>query len=167
MKDEKLILDACCGSRMMWFDKNNPDAIFGDIREEEHTLCDGRSLEIKPDIRLDFTRLPFPDETFRLVAFDPPHIDNLGASSYLAKKYGVLSYHWRHDIKEGLNECMRVLKPYGVLIFKWNEHRVKLSDIMPLLPQLPLFGHTSGKHGKTIWMTFLKKPIDHRPYEGQ
>ena len=27
------ILDACCGSRMFWFDKQNPDVVFADNRE--------------------------------------------------------------------------------------------------------------------------------------
>ena len=38
---DKIILDVCCGSRMFWFDKNNPAALFVDIRNEEHILCDG------------------------------------------------------------------------------------------------------------------------------
>lgn len=41
------ILDACCGSRMFWFDRENPDVIFADNREVETTLCDGRTLLIK------------------------------------------------------------------------------------------------------------------------
>ena len=28
----KKILDACCGSRMCWFDKDNPDTVFMDWR---------------------------------------------------------------------------------------------------------------------------------------
>ena len=48
MKTDKLILDACCGPRMMWFDKQNPLAVFMDIRDEECTLCDGRNLEVHP-----------------------------------------------------------------------------------------------------------------------
>ncbi len=44
------ILDACCGARMMWFDKENPCAIFMDCREVEATLCDGRKLVIRPDV---------------------------------------------------------------------------------------------------------------------
>lgn len=36
----KKILDACCGSRMFWFDRENPDVIFADNREVETTLCD-------------------------------------------------------------------------------------------------------------------------------
>lgn len=38
---DKIILDACCGSRMFWFDKKNPLTLFVDIRDEEHVLCDG------------------------------------------------------------------------------------------------------------------------------
>lgn len=49
------VLDPCCGSRMFWFDKSNPDVVFGDIRRERHTLCDGRSLVVNPDVVMDFT----------------------------------------------------------------------------------------------------------------
>lgn len=31
----KPVLDPCCGSRMMWFDKNDSRAVFGDQRIEE------------------------------------------------------------------------------------------------------------------------------------
>lgn len=155
MKD--LILDACCGSKMFWFDKNNPNVTFADIRREDHILCDGRSLEINPDVQMDFTDMPFEDNKFRLVVFDPPHMKSLGANSWMAKKYGVLTRTWQSDISSGFSECMRVLAPNGVLIFKWNESQIKISDILPLLSEKPLFGHTSGRQSKTIWMTFLKR----------
>lgn len=154
---DKLALDACCGSKMMWFDKNNPNVVFADIRTENHTLCDGRSLEIKPDVQADFTKLPFADNSFYLVAFDPPHMKNLGKNSWMAKKYGVLNRTWQQDIKQGFDECMRVLKPNGVLVFKWNESQIKTSTIIQLLQVQPLFGHTSGRQSKTHWMTFLKQ----------
>ena len=63
----KKILDACCGSRMFWFDKNNPDVIFADNRELETTLCDGRKLVIKPDEKIDFRDMPYPDNTCELL----------------------------------------------------------------------------------------------------
>lgn len=50
MKTDKLILDACCGGRMFYFDKNDDRVLFQDIRSFETTLCDGRKFEIKPDI---------------------------------------------------------------------------------------------------------------------
>lgn len=99
MKTDKLILDACCGPRMMWFDKRNPQAVFMDIRDEEHILCDGRSLEVHPDVIGDFRRIPFEDATFRLVVFDPPHLVRLGDNSYMAHKYGRLFPTWETDLK--------------------------------------------------------------------
>jgi len=156
MTDDKLILDACCGSRMFWFDKNNPNVIYQDIREENHILCDGRTLEVKPDVIADFRNMPYEDNTFQLVVFDPPHLNKLGKSSWMAKKYGVLLPSWELDIKLGFDECFRVLKPNGTLIFKWNEVQIKISRILELIPYKPLFGHTSGKNGKTMWMCFMK-----------
>lgn len=152
----KKILDACCGSRMFWFDKNNPEVIFQDIRSESHVLCDGRALDVHPDVVGDFRNMPYADNSFNMVVFDPPHLKKLGKDSWMAKKYGTLLPTWEQDIKLGFDECIRVLKPNGVLIFKWNEIQIKLNDVLRLIPYKPLFGHTSGKHGRTIWLAFMK-----------
>lgn len=157
-REEKIILDACCGSRMFWFDKSNRHVLFADIRKETHILCDGRPLEINPDVEMDFTNMPFADGSFRLVVFDPPHLNKLGAGTWMAQKYGVLFPTWEHDIMQGFDECMRVLVDYGVLIFKWNEAQITLNKVLELLPIQPLFGHVTGKHGRTIWMAFMKIP---------
>lgn len=151
------ILDATCGSKMMWFDKNNPNVLFADKRTESHILCDGRALEINPDIQIDFTQMPFDDNTFKLVVFDPPHLHKLGKNSWMAKKYGVLLPTWETDIRAGFNECMRVLESGGTLIFKWNENQIKVNQIIKVIGQTPLFGHPSGKANQTIWMTFMKQ----------
>lgn len=153
---KKLILDACCGSKMMWFDKENPYTLYADRRTENHILCDGRTLEIKPDMEMDFTNMPFEDESFYLIAFDPPHLNKLGNNSWMAKKYGVLFPTWEMDIKAGFDECMRVLKPNGVLIFKWAETQITLTKLLQVIQAQPLFGHTTRKNGQTIWMTFMK-----------
>jgi 23S rRNA G2069 N7-methylase RlmK/C1962 C5-methylase RlmI len=155
-KTEKKILDATCGARMMWFDKNHPDALYADQREEVHTLCDGRVLEIKPDVIYNFTDMPFEDETFHLIVFDPPHLIRLGETSWMYKKYGKLFPDWRDMIKQGFDECMRVLKTNGTLVFKWNEVQVKTTEVVAVIGHKPLFGHPSGKHGRTKWMTFMK-----------
>ena len=150
------VLDPCCGSRMMWFDRQHPDAVFGDKRSEQHVLCDGRTLRIEPDALMDFTALPYPDGTFKLVAFDPPHLRHAGPKSWLRAKYGVLGDNWREDLRRGFAECFRVLSSDGVLVFKWNETQVKLAEIMALTPHQPLFGNTSGKKAGTHWMVFMK-----------
>ncbi|MNL07832.1 hypothetical protein D3C87_1285250 [compost metagenome] len=160
MSKDKLILDACCGSRMFWFDKENPNVVFQDIREESHILCDGRPLEVSPDVVADFRNMPYSDESFQMVVFDPPHLKKLGKDTWMAKKYGVLLPTWELDIKLGFDECMRVLKCNGTLIFKWNEVQIPISRILELIPYKPLFGHTSGKNGKTIWMAFMKGGVN-------
>lgn len=150
----KAILDACCGSRMFWFDRRHPDVVFMDRREETHTLCDGRTLEIKPDVVGDFREMPFSDESFRLVVFDPPHLIHVGESSWLGKKYGKLDRKtWREDLKAGFRECFRVLEPGGVLVFKWCEDQVSTAEVLKLASHEPLFGH---RRGKTVFLVFMK-----------
>lgn len=85
----KKILDMCCGSKMFWFDRSNPDVVFCDIRKETHVLCDGRDLEIKPDIIADFRNLPFSDKSFEHVVFDPPHLKRAGQNSWIRKSTAV------------------------------------------------------------------------------
>lgn len=46
----KPILDACCGGKMFYFDKNDPRVLFQDIRTVDTHLCDGRHFEVKPDV---------------------------------------------------------------------------------------------------------------------
>lgn len=138
---------------MFWFDKNNSDVIFADNRELETTLCDGRKLVIEPDIKMDFRDMPFDDESFKMVVFDPPHLIHAGEKSWLRQKYGVLPEEWRTYISNGFDECMRVLEKDGVLIFKWNEEQVKTSEILKTIKYKPLFG---DKRAKTHWMVFMK-----------
>lgn len=158
------VLDPCCGGRMMWFDKNNPDVVYGDIRSVEMTVTDQshgkvdgtRTLRIDPDVVLDFRSLPFEDGQFRLVAFDPPHLIRAGKKSWLAAKYGKLGDCWQDDLRAGFAECFRVLAENGVLIFKWSEVQIKLNEVLALTPHKPLFGNTSGKRMGTHWIVFMK-----------
>lgn len=151
----KVILDACCGSKMFWFDKENKYTIYMDNRELDDTLCDGRKLIINPDVIADFRNIPYKDNTFKLVVFDPPHLIRAGENSWLAKKYGKLNINsWQEDIKKGFNECMRVLDKYGILVFKWNEEQIKLKEILRLIDYKPLFG---DKRAKTHWLIFMKE----------
>lgn len=156
MIEGKSVLDACCASRMMWFDKCDDRAVFNDIRKESHILCDGRSLEVNPDTMHSFTNLGFDDESFNIVAFDPPHLKNVGDEAYMAKKYGKLTGDWKEMLRLGFKECFRVLKSGGTLIFKWNEDQIKVSEILLLTDEKPLFGHRSGKASKTHWIVFIK-----------
>ncbi|MHC8517011.1 class I SAM-dependent methyltransferase [Sporosarcina sp. ITBMC105] len=139
---------------MFWFDKQNSDVLFMDNRELLDTLCDGRTLEVKPDLIADFREMPLDDESFYLVVFDPPHLIKAGEDSWLAKKYGKLDELWQFDIKQGFNECMRVLRPNGTLIFKWNEDQIALQEILDIIDYKPLFGN---RRSKTHWLVFMKE----------
>ncbi|MCI1635185.1 hypothetical protein [Bifidobacterium sp.] len=85
------VLDPASGGRMFWFDKRDDRVLFGDVRDESWELCDGRRFDVKPDQLMDYRELPFPDASFRMVVLDPPHLENVGATSYMAKKYGRLT----------------------------------------------------------------------------
>lgn len=144
----------------MWFDKENPSALYLDNREvTDVELYDGRKFSVNPDMVADFTDLPFEDSSFYLVVFDPPHLIRAGDDAYMKIKYGKLGTDWKETLKNGFIECMRVLKPGGTLIFKWNEYQIPVKDVLNAIEQKPLFGHRSGKASKTHWMTFLK-PIN-------
>lgn len=147
------ILDACCGSRMFWFNKENTETIYMDNRIENTRLCDSRRLIVKPDIIADFRNMPFEDESFYLVVFDPPHLMRVGDKSFLKLKYGRLNSTWKDDIEQGLSECWRVLKQNGTMVFKWNEEQISLPMIKDLLPCDPIIGQ---RRGKTIWLIFFK-----------
>ncbi len=75
------ILDACCGSRMFWFDKQNPNVIFMDIRKQYEELNSGHVVDINPNVIGDFRDMPFEDESFYHVVFDPPHLLKAGENS--------------------------------------------------------------------------------------
>lgn len=152
----KPVLDACCGSRMFWFDKKDSRTHFNDIRNESLTLCDGRPLIVKPDTQYDFSSLPFEDGKFHHVVFDPPHLYRVGDKAYMALKYGKLSGEWEKMLRLGFEECFRVLAKNGTLIFKWNECQIPLRSILALTPHKPLYGHRSGKASKTHWVAFIK-----------
>lgn len=159
------IADVCCGSRMFYFDRADERVMFGDIRDEQHVLPDvsskggSRELIIKPDVLMDFRDIPFPDNHFHMVVFDPPHLLNNGTKGWLAKKYGKLGDNWREDLRQGFSECFRVLRPFGTMIFKWNEHEIAVSEILKLTTEKPVFGNRSGKNSKTHWIVFMKQGV--------
>ena len=161
------VLDPCCGSRMMWFDRARSDVVFGDRRREVLTVTDRshgredglRTLSIEPDALLDFRALPYANESFYLVAFDPPHLVRAGPRSWLAAKYGKLDKDWRNDLRAGFAECFRVLKANGTLVFKWNETQIKVREVLALAPYPPLFGNVAGKKNGTHWIVFIKPNV--------
>lgn len=154
------VLDVCCGSRMMWFDGKDRRALFIDKRQERHAMPNGRSdAVIAPDVVADFTALPFAAESFRLVVFDPPHVNasRTGPRGRIRKIYGTLPNDWVSLLRGGFAECFRVLQPHGLLVFKWSEVCYPLRVVLSLTPERPLFGQRTSK--STHWCVFMKETM--------
>ena len=154
----KPVLDPASSVRSFYFNKKDERVVFGDIREKEtHLLTNGQTIHIEPDEVMDFRAIPYPDETFQMVVFDPPHRIKLTVESDFIKKYGQLDKDtWREDLAQGFTECFRVLKTNGTLVFKWSEVSIKLNEILKLTDHKPILGHPSGKRMGTHWVLFLK-----------
>lgn len=148
------ILDACCGGRMWWWDKAHPLAIYMDKREAPPGSIPLRpNWNCSPDLFGDFRYMPFEDESFQLVLFDPPHIIKTSGqpTGIMGMRYGALKRDTSlDDLRLGLSECWRVVRPGGTVIFKWAG---SLDGIE--FPATPIVG-TRSRH-ETRWIVFYKE----------
>ena len=156
------VLDVCCGSRCFYFDKEDKRVLACDIRREDLVIGKNRTCYVRPDEIHDFRQLPEEwTERFHQVVFDPPHLTHAGKGSWLRAKYGVLNPEtWQNDIALGFKECFRVLKPYGTLIFKWNDYYIPLEDVLKCTKAKPVFGNRLPSKSKTHFLVFLKEPVN-------
>lgn len=145
---------------MFWFNRKDSRALYVDKRKEAFRPTGvkfaDKDIEISPDIQADFKSLPFADESFLMVVFDPPHVIRKSILGNVTKFYGALPADWREEIRKGFSECFRVLAQNGTLIFKWSETEIPLREILELTTEKPLFGHRTGKAAKTHWVAFIK-----------
>jgi len=160
----KNILDVCCGPQYFYYNKDHPGLVTMDIREVDETIYpdnpkERKKIIVSPDYVADFRNIPFDDESFNLVIFDPPHLKWTSPKSIMGKSYGVLnSATWAMDIQLGFVECMRVLKIDGVLIFKWNDHDISTKELLQAIPYKPIFGNKDHKgRSTTHWLIFMKE----------
>jgi len=85
----------------------------------------------------------------------------------MSERYGLFSaWEIRRLVFEGFLEFARVLKEDGLVLFKWNDHDVKLSDIIwyTLGSFVPLFGQRTSSRSRhasmTTWTCLIKRKID-------
>jgi hypothetical protein len=102
----KTILDPCCGGRMFWFNRSHPDAVFGDARSESIVVTDRshdqdgtRTLNIAPDILMDFRDLPYPDGSFALAKQPTTH----QVHDLCSKFAQMVADDWRDKVSVGLS----------------------------------------------------------------
>ena len=162
IKQNQYVLDACCGAKFMWFNKNHPNVIYNDIREMEKGFIKNRqNIEIKPDTNYDFCNLPFPDKRFKLITFDPPQVICKSKTSTLIGCYGSLDKDYDVLFQKGIKELWRVLDDFGILFMKFNNVHINFEEILKHFPQQPLF-QTSTNRSKNVltrWFCFMKIPI--------
>ena len=100
----KIVLDACCGGRMMWFDKSDERCLFADCRSEDldvsHCTTNPGKKSVRPDQIHYFRDMPYEDDSFVHVVFDPPNRRGISLSSVTGFSYGSLDKQtWQEDLR--------------------------------------------------------------------
>ena len=129
--------------------------------------CQGQALGVptgppnQDPLLADFKEMPFDDESFQLVLFDPPHlVRDKQSFSEVRLRYGeYTSVNEQEEIGLGFAECWRVLAPGGTLVFKWAG---SLERVEPHFPCDPIVGSRGPVRGAgdgllgTRWFIFYK-----------
>lgn len=154
-----MILDMTCAQKQMWFQKEYENAVYIDIRNGtyKYKTVDKPDFQILPDIQCDNKKLPFKDNCFSMVVFDPPHV--IGKSrGVFYEQYGYLDlWGWQKQLYDAIKEGFRVLKKDGFFVFKWSERNRALQRVLTLFPSTPLFGSKIGtKQTQTFWIVWQK-----------
>ena len=156
MSHQLMVLDPCCSSRSMWFpsNKENPYVLYMDRRIEKKGQTTSKNgiwpIELQkgwncdPDMIGDYRNLPFDDETFYHIVWDPPHLIR-NTSGIISMKYGHLGEEWSKDLAEAFNELWRVLRLWGTMVLKWNSIDIGLKEVTSKFPIEPQYGTRSKK----------------------
>ena len=113
------ILDATVNERRFWR---------GSKRRVTGLDIDAR---LSPDVVGDNMNMPFPDEDFDVVVYDPPHIPNQGKDKTkdFNKRFGLVlrspkenGYTFTHTFPPFVREAFRVLRPEGILLCKITDY---------------------------------------------
>lgn len=166
--DKMKILDATCGAKGMWYQKNYPLVTWMDKRNGKYYYATENNpkkcIDVNPDVVSEWKDALFPDNYFDMIIFDPPHIIRKTANSKMILQYGKLRTEtWKYDLKEGIDKLFKILKSEGVFILKWAESGGgKIEDVLKLFPYPPLFGTRTGANSDNHWIVFLKYDVNNK-----
>ena len=113
------ILDATVNTRRFWRGSQRP-MIGIDVNPY-----------FRPDMVADNLAMPFRDEVFDVVVYDPPHIPNQGKdkSKDFNTRFGLVlkasaqqGYNFSHLYLPFVHEAYRLLKPEGILFCKITDY---------------------------------------------
>jgi hypothetical protein len=153
----------------MWLNKTANNVVFMDVRSNSELQKDWQqtnkpnhhktTLPFKLTLNASFCQLPFQNNVFNHINFDPPHLLYLGKTSIFYKKYGALQADvWRHTLRSAFKELWRILQVGGTLNLKWSTRDVKLVELLKLFHTQPQYGQicSSGVRASTYWFCFVK-----------
>jgi hypothetical protein len=160
-------LDATAGNRLLWPCKNPPEFIFMD-RETE--------LKVSPDIFCAWEHLPFRDNVFHTIIFDPPHLITKNGPTYYKNPENAggpkgTFYGWyvsKIDLIKRLTRAAKEFYRVGkVVSMKWYEGSMVLEKVIPLMrpwvnfkifKPRPRMGRRAWRKSSsnTWWVTFVK-----------
>jgi len=165
-----MLLDATAGNRMMWPNKKPPLTVFMDKEV---------GLARPPDLVGVWEYLPFRDDVFDCVIFDPPHLFKRGLNSFFNQDPTRISnkgFTWYGSFKNkthclvSLNKAQKEFSRVSKrLCLKWNEVDLNLWNVLPFFKcwkEIHRYRYKSRRpqsSGKdTYWVTFVRDevPID-------
>ena len=159
-----MILDTCCGSMKMYrgWDRKLADSLISiDIRKGDFSFAlpeyyDRWSktidVQIYPTVQADMKYLPFRNERFEGIVFDPPFIE-FGLTEFIfsvAYGKGWTQKETIRTLRIVNEEFNRVLKPGGFLFMKLNRERFPLFETLltNFVFFLPIEFRTGAYQGK-------------------
>jgi len=155
----KPILDATAGNRMMWKNKTPPNIVFIDKEYK---------LRVPPDVFCVWENLPFRDNVFSTILFDPPHMIHSNPLPYLVDPmhsfYGVFK-----NKRELVTTIIKAVKEfYRVgerLCLKWYDEYLSLWRLLSLfkpwkecyrLNLITSENENRKQKYNTWWVTFVR-----------
>ena len=160
----KPVLDATAGNRHIWGKNKYPDNVVFLDKEP--------NLRIPADVIATWDKIPYPDDYFHCIIFDPPHVFSLSSmynqdpqarpngskkipgwyGAFASKRQAVLEIHGAQ--KEFARLASR-------MCFKWNEASLSIDRILSVFTEWDINfivpSRSRGKKPSSYWVKLSRK----------